>query len=299
MEALEELKMESKLLKTFDPDEPFEDIFITNPLIQKACDKVLPLYEGTYPVNDDKIIFFIRALSYLACEEKLQEFLVYLHFNSNKQELLFKLNSDMNDQYNLIIPENTMNATFIKYNLINPLKYLPVTDTDLVYACTYNYLDIAQLIYSRINIRDEVINLAFQIACQKGYLNIARWLYSLNRVKLSLKENTGLFYYTWKIGHINLAYWLHSLGNINDQELFFIAFRNANLGFLKLLYSSGNVDIHFDDDIVFYTACTIGNLNFAQWVYSLGGISQRQIYISALASSSPAILNWLQTLHPN
>jgi len=143
-------------------------------------------------------------------------------------------------------------------------------------------------------------NIAFRWSCKHGYLNIAKWLYSLGGVDLhadddhvfkccsrvqwlySLEKNIQaqngkiIFQISCENGHLNVAQWLHSLGNINHKEIDKYIFRksciNGHLDVAKWINSLGYVNIHTSHEYAFRKTCDNGYLNVVQWLYSLGGV---------------------------
>ncbi len=74
---MEKLLNDSIFLSNLYNNEVNKDEFIkNNPEIEENFNIVYPIYEGSYPKNEEDILKSINALSFLSCIKKLQEVLV-------------------------------------------------------------------------------------------------------------------------------------------------------------------------------------------------------------------------------
>jgi len=81
---------------------------------------------------------------------------------------------------------------------------------------------------------------AFLECCDRGYLNIVQWLYSLENINIHALDEYS-FRWSCLHGHLDVAKWLYSLG----------------------------VNIHVYNDFSFRGSCRRGHLHVAQWLSSI------------------------------
>ena len=142
-------------------------------------------------------------------------------------------------------------------------------------------------IWNNNNIRDNIFN----IVCNRGYLDILKWLFKfyynkggcegINYIKLYNK----LFLIACNNNDLTIAKWLYDgyidESNSNRVKLFNSDYRNndvnfiracenGNLNIAKWLYSKNNLDVHVCYDTPFISACKNGHLDIAEWLYTLG-----------------------------
>ena len=86
------------------------------------------------------------------------------------------------------------------------------------------------------------------MACIKGHLKIAQWLYSLGRIDIH-SDNDSAFSISCINGHYDVAKWVYSLGN---------------------------VDIHTDNDIVFYCLILPDEMEIGFWLIDIGIIPPKE-----------------------
>jgi len=153
-------------------------------------------------------------------------------------------------------------------------KNLTEEENNFVSACTNNNLLVAKYLYQKYKINIHAYNeCAFRWSCEKGHLEIAKWLHLLgNKKGFSNKDH-------WKK---TLAKWLYPLGNeinppinIHHEDAFICACKNGHLEIAKWLYILGNetgspINIHADKEDAFKYACHNGHLEIAKWLYLLG-----------------------------
>lgn len=69
-------------------------------------------------------------------------------------------------------------------------------------------------------------NYAFQICCQIGNLELAKWIRDKQNINI-YHECNHFFQVACKYGHENIAFWLHGLGGVDINDNFDYAFRTA------------------------------------------------------------------------
>ncbi|MCG8403743.1 MAG: ankyrin repeat domain-containing protein [Phycisphaerales bacterium] len=81
---------------------------------------------------------------------------------------------------------------------------------------------------------------------------------------------------------------------------FYSASVYGHLDIAKWLYSFGGIDIHFNNDEIFRWSCGIGHFEFAQWLYSLGNVDIRTkneyAFRMSCANGKLNIAKWLYSL---
>ncbi len=284
---MEKLMIESELLKSLQSDESLEDLFISNPRIKESYDLALPIYEGNYPINDINLIKYINALAYLGCENKVDELLIFLHFNYNKNKLKSYLEENLLIRYNQIIPEETIFITFIRYDMIEPFKYLNSNnnyikdDIDFIQTCGYGRLNFTIFLYSLGGINIHVNNdEPFVKSCENGHLEIAQRLYKvgmrinspipMNSFKIAFKEACGN-------KQLEIIKWLIRLYTPDLILMFMFSLRQNSLEVAKFLLQYEN----FQSDLlpfyeqqyvtfqsIFRKLLTNGHLDTAKWLYN-------------------------------
>ena len=86
----------------------------------------------------------------------------------------------------------------------------------------------------------------FIAICVHGYVETAKWLYSLGNIDIHPKQEFG-FRYSCSYGHLEVAKWLYSLGNI---------------------------DIHVENELAFRWSCEYNKKEVVKWfIFELGYMS--------------------------
>lgn len=118
----------------------------------------------------------------------------------------------------------------------------------------YGFLENVKMCFGSNNIYTNN-DAEFIIACEKGYLNIVSWLYSLDNIS-QIGWNRG-FFAACK-NSLDILKWYHSVEqkkNNDISEKLNQGFKECclfgNLENAKWLYSVGSIDIHMDNNILF------------------------------------------------
>ena len=90
--------------------------------------------------------------------------------------------------------------------------------------------------------------------------------------------NEWIFITTCAYGYIETAKWLYSLGavdiHIQDEDAFSYSCRNGHLTIAKWLRSLGNIDIHAYNEFAFRWSCENEQLEIVKWfIFELGYMS--------------------------
>jgi uncharacterized protein len=93
----------------------------------------------------------------------------------------------------------------------------------------------------------------------------------------SLLAAGAIFQQLCEQGQLSVAQWLYSSGDIDihaeDDNAFRGACRAGQLQIAQWLYNLGNIDIHASDEEAFRLACIHGHLSIAQWLYNFGNVN--------------------------
>lgn len=164
--------------------------------------------------------------------------------------------------------------------------YLIATTNEILCYIPLYYTLMKKIILTKLDIHaeNEVI---FRDACCKGYLELAKWLYSLGKVDINANDEEA-FRFACTNGHLETAKWLFSLDKVyihmNDDEAFRMACSNGHLEIARWLFSlwSQSFSAHIRVDCIkaFETACLNGYFEMAKWMHSIK--SHIQIYKDGL-----------------
>jgi hypothetical protein len=121
-------------------------------------------------------------------------------------------------------------------------------------------------------------NEIFLDACDRGHLEVAKWLYSLDGKIDIHADNEIAFHQVCRRGYLEVAKWLYSLDpentnlHSNYDYVFRISCYSGNLELAKWVYSIDpqNTDIHALRDDAFWLACTYSHLEVAKWLIKIG-----------------------------
>jgi hypothetical protein len=148
--------------------------------------------------------------------------------------------------------------------------------------CFNGNIKYAQRLYydSSINISIQDKELAYSVACEKGHLNIIKWLY-----KTKPHDSSYLMY------------------NYNHDELAFImSCQNGYLDIIKWLYKMHpKINIYEVYEFGFCQACRFGNLLVIQYLYQINKnilIDYDQAFLCACEKSHSKVAQWLNQIRP-
>ena len=140
------------------------------------------------------------------------------------------------------------------------------------------HVDVIQLLLSLgYNINTSKFNNIFSILCYFGYLEVAKWLMTLDDKPNISANNDEAFRYACKNGHLEIAKWLMTLDNkpnirANNDKAFRYACKNGHLEIAKWLMTlDEKPNIRVNNDEVFKFACSFRNrnINIAIWLSTL------------------------------
>ena len=166
-----------------------------------------------------------------------------------------------------IINEVKTNLNFNLTSFINAFQY----------ACEKGYLKVAKCLLEikpDIHISIDKIH-AFCITCRNGYLKTAKLLLDINpNINISI-SNEYPFRYACRNGYLKVAKWLLEIKSdinisINNEYAFRYACKNGHLKVAKwLLKIKLDINISIDDEYAFRYACKNGHLKVAKWLSSI------------------------------
>lgn len=141
----------------------------------------------------------------------------------------------VNKYYHHIITNHDLYDYFRKLVSYNKIHNYPKTnqyDKLFINACrSNNPLRFCLITNYKINIHAHLEE-AFQSVCEKGYIDVAKWLIELGDDSKYGKIDIHAyceeaFQRACRKGHINIAKWLMDMGPINIRATTDVAFRNA------------------------------------------------------------------------
>jgi hypothetical protein len=143
----------------------------------------------------------------------------------------------------------------------------------------------------------------FSVSCRYNQLACAQWIYSLDNTVFG---SAIVRYQAWynelyiccENGFIDLAKWLYSINNIRDiKDIFNRCFRKNIIEWLLTLDDS--INIHDDGNCVFKNIGCRGDLETAKWFYSLdpiGNFDIGNVFDGTLRFKKFDIAKWIYSL---
>ncbi len=200
----------------------------------------------------------------------------------------------------------------------------------IVDLCSSNKFEMIQWIHSLkpINIIIEDLNETFNIVCYLGHLQIAQWLYGLQKID----DITYAFNVACTNGHLDIAQWLYSINpeiDINDEDEdeeedeeeeeeeeedeesehnlnnFESSCVNGKLDVAKWLYSILPYETLIkDNEYLFETVCANGHLEVAQWLLTIffdydTSTNDYNAFKNACEHGHKEVAEWLLSLNPD
>lgn len=148
---------------------------------------------------------------------------------------------------------------------------------------------------------------AFYISCERGHMEIAKWLFSIDK-------NIDIHFfgdYCFQVccynGYLECAKWLHSLENMdlfnNQFNIFEECCKYGNIDIAKWLYSINNNLFITSKKKVFITACSNGHTKLAKWLYSLDyditEDTKNSAFMKSCKNEHYNTIHWLLSLNIN
>ena len=158
-----------------------------------------------------------------------------------------------------------------------------------------NFLDMASIKNLILHVREmnvlnrhnkkflEKANKGFGWNCENGYIDVAQWLLSLNRIDIHA-NNEHAFRWACRNGWLDVVQWLHSLGRSDanatgqpaacGQGYFGEDPQNKLVREMRTHFpQQGGIDIHASNECAFKWSCENGRLDVAQWLREIGSIN--------------------------
>ena len=176
-------------------------------------------------------------------------YFIDLLYDANEIDTL-KLISLINKKYNLII-KNKLEKFYEFYEndaYIKNINYI------FLKSCAFGEIKICKYLIKKdsdtiIKHGEYIYKNAFGISCEKGHIEIAKWIYSLNTIKLDdIISSLG---YSCVKGHLEIVKWLYSLYMTNER--------------VKTKVNKKNIDINR----IIEVCCINGHLEIINWFYSI------------------------------
>ncbi len=314
--VMEHILKDSIFLSNLYDNEVNKDEFIkNNPEIEENFNIVYPIYEGIYPMSIEDLLKSITSLSFLSCIKKLQELLVILKYEKIDSKIL--INTDLINSYNLVKLETTVDKTYIKYGMLDYLKFLYSKDcfypkdVNFYHTCKYGNIEIAEWLLStnkldlsiEFQYKTTLANASFKIACEYGNLGIVQYLISTKIIKFDMQNYRYLIRDICIQGNIELLQWLYETFEIDKKYLGVEAFKAAcefnSIDIAKWLYS-----INTEMDVIPHileNICINGYLEIAQILHevqpslNING-DYKEAFKSACQYGHLDIIKWLQSI---
>lgn len=172
------------------------------------------------------------------------------------------------------------------------------TQADFEDACENGKLRNAMKILSA-NSNIKVSEYIFNCVCEKGYLEIAQWLYSIHPITpIDIP-----FILALSNGHLPVAKWLFSFTPMTPYMIcnaFNFACMNEQLEIAKWLHSvNERIIVIMNIQKLFDMACIYDNLELAQWLHSIRPAEELEnAFHWACINGNLQMAQWLYTLHP-
>jgi len=175
-------------------------------------------------------------------------------------------------------------------------------------ACKKGNLIEAREIYDKYKPNIHKNNeLVFKYACNYGYLDVTKWLYSLEDKPDIHIDNERPFILACLNGKIEIVKWLCLLEDkpnihANNDKAFRLACSNGHIEIAKWLMTlEDKPNIHANNDKAFSNTCKYGYLEFAQWLYNLEDKSDihannDEAFRNACYNRRINIVEWLSTI---
>ena len=183
--------------------------------------RVIPIYEGIYPTNDDELLQSLKDLDFLGSGKRI-DLLVIACYSKSKDYILSQLNSTMNYEFNQIEFKETLKDTIISLGLTDLLKSMKFTFTslDLLRACKNDEM------IKHILKHDIVIVVSHKLARRYAQMGVRSNIMAQTRLKNTLHLNKiphdlinsseKIYRFTLLSGNDTLARWvLEFYKNIN------------------------------------------------------------------------------------
>jgi len=90
-----------------------------------------------------------------------------------------------------------------------------------IHCCSHGYLNIAKWLYSVKRIRMRTLNTAFRMSCINGHVDVAKWLYSIGKSHVDIHiYNNFVFRVSITKEQIHVVQWLTKLcGELTNKRI--------------------------------------------------------------------------------
>ena len=281
-----------------------------NEFLFRACCKNGAIKIVKWMIDNTLVDIYSKDIDsfFCACYSNNSELILYLHsivkknidYHKNNDELMrICAKSNLVDSVVLL-------STFTEFSMNIDKKYNDqyIHENLFHFFCRHGYIDCAK---GFLNINKFDINSkndeAICLACQEGHLEMVKWLYKIGgNIKA---QNNWCFGMSISRGNLEMLKWIESLKVVDIHYNYDQFFRSAcsfgKLEIAKWLYSFGNVDIHAFMDSAFLTSCSENHVEVAKWLYSLGGYNlhfEDDLFFKFICQQGNIyILQWLHDIN--
>jgi len=184
---------------------------------------------------------------------------------------------------------------------------IKTTYVDLDRLVSDDNIELFELLRSNKLLKD--VRGKFELACEKGELKFAQWLYNINNEYFWNSNYRVCLYNACIGGHLEMAKWIREI--INDdgiikspdcKYIFSKVCEDGHFEMAKWLYKTYKyIDIHLLDDYAFRWTISNGHYKIAKWLYGLDGkidlhINSDYAFIAACSSGNLRMAKWIYGL---
>ena len=187
--------------------------------------------------------------------------------NDNIRRLIYINVLYLDNIFSIFDPDRKI-LTILKYGRIDLISTIFIDKNYFYYACRFNNPNMIQWFMN--NYHDLDLNVAFQISCTYGSLDITKLLIEKN-IKISSFNNIGIILATLN-NNINTVKLLIENGAYISEYCFLIACHNGNVDLIQYFTQENcnTSSIEYNYDTGFQYACTKGHFNAIKLLLEYG-----------------------------
>jgi len=230
------------------------------------------LNEGNYDFSKDELYELINILNSKIHNSSLKELLVFAKYiDGNKYINLIPM--ELREIFENIVLENSLMKTFVKMNLVNPIKYFlkrkikeGLLEECLIISASLGNIEMFNFLLS---FKKEKYPLfageAFESACDNGELQMAIHIIKLNHW-INFKYFTNSLKHALNKNHTYIILYLFELHpSLNNIETFEHLFKNRNIPIISyLLVNNADYLNGVEKKKLLSNACADGDLELVK-----------------------------------